>query len=626
MDGEGSYFLNGGIRIMKKAILILLTALLIPFIVEAQSFSPAQKRVIEENANRVIQRYTIYGTLTENTSTISLDYVEVFSELFTSPKTQVYQDASLPNVTTNYLEVSDYIQRLQAYYPEGIVISLENKKFGEPYLILSDGNYQIDLYATKFISGYTKEETIMSEEYPLVFSIRFDKQLKNFTIHEIRLQEENPPDLATNTEPPASNEKPIEEQLPTEETSDIPVEDTEIEVEPYTPPVVKEEPETPPVVKEEPETPPVVEVEPTPTEPQEDTEPEIADIPITEPQEETQETRVRVKAKKEPKEKDPEKEQIKKEKKEFRQMVGQTEGRGLFVKLNLGLDLGNTQVDVSNLSSTYQLSTSSPLSPFAKVGLVYFINQNIGFGFGLGYRSYATQINLDQRFEQSENGFDIDNDEYIQRNYLADNIKEKYAFPFIEGEISLNFKYQLNERIGIFANIGGQRGLLRLNTNSTVTIGELVTQNTYGASFLIDPFTQLTATGSVPIFSYIPLDEAEAEVLDKYDIYNDAFRNSTNYTLSLKEIEVDPPLNLFLEAGLSLSLTNRLKARVGAAYFIGLNKLKEQGEIANSFFNVEQVDIKSEVDTKYESFLQQSNALSTRHLSFQIGLILELDR
>ncbi len=583
---------------------------LLPCVVFAQDFSPAQQREIEEQANRLLQRYVVYGTLTENTQTISDDYVNTFLSLFSNKQVEVYNDGSMPDVEATYLQVGNYVQTMSTYYPEGVVISLEGKEFiSSPYYILSTSDYGIDVKCTKYISGYTKEETIMSEAFPLVFSIRFSKSLKKFSIDNIRhlddrLVIENPV-LPTEIETPpeviapevvAIPTPPEAAAIPTPEVVDVPTPEIPIE--------------TPPPAKQETE------------------QPDLADLPATK-----KPTRVKVKAKqpkekKKPTEKEPEKKMIRKERKEYRQMVGQLEGRGLFANLRVGIDLGNTQVDISNISNSYPgLQASTSISPTAQLGISYFFNNNWGIGGGITYRSYNTNLSYNSPYNFTIlDSVDVDEDPFKNRALDTEVINEKYQFPILQAAISLQFKRPLNERIGVYAGAGLQFAKIPLKPRASITFDKLITKNEYHIFLTEDPHKVLTFDDDIIIHSLSPKNEAEADVLAQYDLYDYDFYNVESYDLRFLTQEIERPINLVIEGGFSLALTNRLQLRGGLSYIQGLKTLKKEGVINEEIIDVIQEGASKSVYSQYNSFLEQSNKITTRHLNLQVGLIFELDR
>lgn len=169
---------------MKKNIIIYLTFLsLIVFYNQhayAQSLTPNEQNQVKDKINSLVSDFVKYGTLTENSTSVSDDYYQKLLAVFTSQNARIYNILPIPKEVEKYT-LSQFYEVVKVQYSSGLSIEadLSQIQFSEfVYRSSFSGSYY-QIHATLNVKIVTKfEETLtLRKESKLNFLFKVPKNL-----------------------------------------------------------------------------------------------------------------------------------------------------------------------------------------------------------------------------------------------------------------------------------------------------------------------------------------------------------------------------------------------------------------------------------------------------------------
>lgn len=167
-------------------IATFIVAWLFTFNVSAQNFSDYDLTIIDQKVDSLISEYLRYSSfISENDLTnISEEYLTAFPGLFSSPSTNIVNDLDFSNTTPKTITVSQYVDYVREWYPNGFSIDLTNIQ-KEPKILPRNNNFLFTVNLFKTLGGFYKQQEQQNFEGDLRFTIEFDGQLNSFKIANI---------------------------------------------------------------------------------------------------------------------------------------------------------------------------------------------------------------------------------------------------------------------------------------------------------------------------------------------------------------------------------------------------------------------------------------------------------
>ncbi len=144
-----------------------------------------QLEKVHSELKSVIEDYTNLLGLLGDPAEIAEDkahYRESFSSLFMDPAVRIYNDIT-PEIQSDLISVSDYLDRFLTDYPEGIKnlsINSDSARFGK-IIRADDGILYTYTEVNKFFSGNFRGRDVFRQMFPLLIRISFQEVENTYT-------------------------------------------------------------------------------------------------------------------------------------------------------------------------------------------------------------------------------------------------------------------------------------------------------------------------------------------------------------------------------------------------------------------------------------------------------------
>jgi len=170
---------------MKKiiALIALISIFSLKSFVNSQDFSKSDQNKINRNVDSLLNLFQKYGSFTKDEETISNEYVNEFSKLFSSLNIIVINDLDAEGKTPKELPLSNYINNAKTWYKTGLGLGITIDNRTTP--ILEKDYYISIITVNKSILGYYKDNIRYEQTFKQDFYIKIDKTLNSFKIDRI---------------------------------------------------------------------------------------------------------------------------------------------------------------------------------------------------------------------------------------------------------------------------------------------------------------------------------------------------------------------------------------------------------------------------------------------------------
>jgi hypothetical protein len=176
-----------------KSLFVILIAILIGQNLFSQKFSQTELKQIDRGIDSLILAYEKYASLTHDYEHISQRYIEALKGMFDEGASQTYvfndlekREKGKKSLEAEKITLSTYISRAKNWYKEG-GLGVRITEIYPDYPPSRVGNkYEIKVNLSKRISGFFKDEVEYEAEYPLVFTITFNKRGSDYMGFKIK--------------------------------------------------------------------------------------------------------------------------------------------------------------------------------------------------------------------------------------------------------------------------------------------------------------------------------------------------------------------------------------------------------------------------------------------------------
>ena len=178
---------------MKKYLLLIFFLSLIVFSTYGQELTNEQNTELKEKVTDLLNKYALYGDLTNDGISISQSYKTEFKRLFKNFLSPViYND--LNNEYAQYISVDNYISIIETTFPKGIEIKIDTISIicKEPIPTEQSDKFYVTVICEKSIYGLSDADKFYTTNITSYFTISFDLSDNNINnLKIVSIKDEN---------------------------------------------------------------------------------------------------------------------------------------------------------------------------------------------------------------------------------------------------------------------------------------------------------------------------------------------------------------------------------------------------------------------------------------------------